>query len=362
MIVEHASHRAELQGRELLVLRLTGVLRPDDLSGLLARVRPSIADRSTIDMLFDMRDLHMLPGDTRRRLADEIRGLPLRAAAFVGGDFSLRVIGTIVMRMLDVERAERRPVRFFDDEAEALRWLADRGTAPGAAASDPAVVVDVSRSRIDKLILALSCASFDQFDVPDAEVHVETEDDFGLLEGVFQLFIDELSVTKIMLGKSLAESEAARDELERRLGTIEDQRRTIEELSIPIIDAWDGVLTLPIVGTIDSQRAADMSDQLLVRVAATRAHSVILDLTGVEVVDTGTAAHLVTLIRATELLGTRCVLTGIGPQVATTMASLGLDLGGVRTLRTLKDGLRLCIRESEQPGARHPGSRSPTRR
>lgn len=357
MIVEHASHRAELQGSELLLLRLTGVLRSDDLGGLLARVRPAIADRSAIDVIFDMRALHMLPGDTRRRLADEIRELPLRAVAFVGGDFSLRVIGTIVMRMLDVDRGERRPVRFFDDEAEARRWLADRSTAPRAG-SDPAAAVGVSRSRIDRLILALSCASFDQFDVPDAEVQVETEDEFGLLEGVFQLFIDELAVTKIMLGKSLAESEAARDELERRLGTIEDQRRTIEELSIPIIDAWDGVLTLPIVGTIDTQRAASMSDQLLMRVAETRAHSVILDLTGVEVIDTGTAAHLVKLIRATELLGTRCVLTGIGPQVATTMAALGLDLGGVRTLRTLKDGLRLCIRESNLLG----GFRSSTPR
>jgi rsbT co-antagonist protein RsbR len=346
VIVEYASHRAELQSAELLVLRLSGVLRPDELGALLARVRPSIDDRSTIDVIFDMRALHMLPGDTRQRLTDEIRRLPLRAAAFVGGDFSLRIIGTIVMRMLDVERPEPRPVRFFEDEDEARRWLAERGVAR-APASDPAAVVGVSRSRIDKLILALSCASFDQFDVPEAEIQIASKDEFGLLEGVFQLFIDELSVTKIMLRDSLAESEAARTELERRLGTIEDQRRTIEELSIPIIDAWDGVLTLPIVGTLDTQRAADMTDQLLARVAEKRAHSVILDLTGVEVVDTGTAAHFVTLIRATELLGARCILTGIGPQVATTMAKLGLDLGGVRTLRTLKDGLMLCIRESE---------------
>jgi rsbT co-antagonist protein RsbR len=354
VIVEHASHTGEIQGPELLVLRLAGVLRPEDLGGLLEKVRPLIAGLTALDVLFDMRALHMLPGDTRRRLTDEIRALPLRAAAFVGGDFALRIIGTIVMRMLDVERPEPRPVRFFGDEAEALRWLAELRVGASAPASDLAATIGVSRSRIDKLILALSCASFDQFDVPEAEVNITKEDEFGLLEGVFQLFIDELSVTKIMLGQALAESEAARDELERRLGTIEEQRLTIAELSIPIIDAWDGVLTLPVVGTIDTQRAADMTDQLLVRVAETRAHSVILDLTGVEVVDTGTAAHLVTLIRATELLGARCVLTGIGPQVATTMAKLGLDLGGVRTLRTLKDGLRLCIRESEQRTGRAP--------
>ncbi len=347
MIVEHASQRAELRSGEILVLHLSGVLKSDDLRGLLERVRSRITGVSALDVLFDMSALQMLPGDTRRRLTDEIRALPLRAAAFVGGDFALRIIGTVVMRMLDAERAEPRPVRFFDDEGEALAWFAQLRDAGKPPTPDPTATVGVSRSRIDKLILALSCASFDLFDVPEAEIAVEAEDDFGLLEGVFQLFIDELSVTKIMLGQSLAAAEAARDELEQRLGTIEEQRLTIAELSIPIIDAWDGVLTLPVVGAIDTQRAADMTDQLLLRVAETRAHSVILDLTGVEVIDTGSAAHLVRLIRATGLLGARCVLTGIGPQVARTMASLGLDLGGVRTLRNLKDGLRLCIRESD---------------
>ncbi|MBK8714384.1 MAG: STAS domain-containing protein [Deltaproteobacteria bacterium] len=120
---------------------------------------------------------------------------------------------------------------------------------------------------------------------------------------------------------------------------------TISALSTPIIDVWEGVVTLPLVGVIDTQRAVEMTERLLARIVESGARAVIIDLTGVEVVDTATADHLVRLTRAAGLLGARCFVTGIGPNIARTLVGMGVDLGGVRTMRTLKEALRACIDE-----------------
>jgi len=209
--------------------------------------------------------------------------------------------------------------------------------------SDETVSIDAA--RIQSLLAALSFASLGMFDAKEAQVEVVVEDDFGYLEGAFALFIAELAAAKAAEQKALAESEAAREEVTRRLLVIEQQRHTIRALSTPIIDLWDGVLTLPLVGTVDTQRTVEMTEQLLDRIVATGAEDVILDLTGVEVVDTMTADHIGKLTRAAALLGCRCTITGIGPNIARTLVGIGVDLGEVRTLRTLKDGLRACIEQ-----------------
>lgn len=205
--------------------------------------------------------------------------------------------------------------------------------------------VTIDGARIQTLLSALSFASLGMFDAPEAQVPVAAEDDFGYLEGAFALFLADLAAAKAAEQKALAESELAREEVTRRLLVIEQQRHTIRALSTPIIDLWDGVLTLPLVGTVDTQRTVEMTEQLLDRIVATGAEDVILDLTGVEVVDTMTADHLGKLTRAAALLGCRCTITGIGPNIARTLVGIGVDLGEVRTLRTLKDGLRACIEQ-----------------
>lgn len=223
----------------------------------------------------------------------------------------------------------------------------------------------VQQTRIDSLLLALSYASVDRFDGPAAELRPMAEDAFGHLEGAFALFLGELAEAKAAASKAFLESEAAREELTRKLLTIEQQRHTIRALSTPIIDLWDGVLTLPLVGTLDTQRTVEMTEQLLDRIVATGASDVILDLTGVEVVDTMTADHIGKLTRAAGLLGCRCTITGIGPHIARTLVGIGVDLGSVRTLRTLKDGLRACIEARQQqqqpkPPPAPPSTPSPT--
>jgi len=196
-------------------------------------------------------------------------------------------------------------------------------------------------SRIDRLMAALACASVEAFDAPEARIDVHTEDEFGMLEHSFGVFLSEL-----------AEAKRTREIVAQQQRMLEEQRHTIRELSVPIIDLWDGILTLPVVGVIDTQRAVDMTQTLLARVVASGAHAVILDLTGVEVVDTTTAAHVANLARAARLVGARCVVTGIGPTIAQTLVAIGVDLAELETLRTLRDGLERCVRDAERAKAK----------
>ena len=129
-------------------------------------------------------------------------------------------------------------------------------------------------------------------------------------------------------------------ELEDKLATIEQQRAAIRELSTPIMEVWQGILCLPVVGLMDSARSADMTDALLRAVVATRAHSTIIDITGIEVMDTGTADHFIRMAKAVQLLGAECVLTGINPQIAQTLIHMGVDMAEVATHRSLRDALQ----------------------
>lgn len=133
---------------------------------------------------------------------------------------------------------------------------------------------------------------------------------------------------------------------EQRLETIERQRLAIADLSAPIIDVWDGILALPVVGLVDTQRSIELTERLLNRIAESGTRSVIVDLTGVDLVDTMTANHLLQMIRAASLLGTFSVLSGISPAVAQTLVQLDVDLSEITTVRNLKEALKVCLRRS----------------
>jgi rsbT co-antagonist protein RsbR len=204
--------------------------------------------------------------------------------------------------------------------------------------------VEVSSARIDRLMEALACASVEAFDAPEVTIGAQVEDEFGMLEHSFGVFLAELS-----------EAKRTRELMAQQERVLEEQRNTIRELSVPIIDLWDGVLTLPVVGVIDTQRAVDMTQMLLARIVSSGALAVILDLTGVEIVDTTTAAHIANLARAARLVGARCVVTGIGPTIAQTLVAIGVDLAELETHRTLRDGLERCVRDAERAKAKANG-------
>jgi rsbT co-antagonist protein RsbR len=138
-------------------------------------------------------------------------------------------------------------------------------------------------------------------------------------------------------------------ELEEKLATIEVQRAAIRELSTPIIEVWEGVLCLPVVGVLDSTRSAEMTEALLSAIVEKKAECAIIDITGIQVMDTGTADHFLRMARAVRLLGANCMLTGINPAIAQTIIHMGVDLSGIITHRTMRNALqRYVIRTLER--------------
>ncbi len=133
-------------------------------------------------------------------------------------------------------------------------------------------------------------------------------------------------------------------ELEAKLAVIQEQELAISELNTPVMEIWDDVLVLPIVGVVDTRRSMEIMNNLLLSIEQTQARCVIIDVTGVEVVDTKTADYLLKVMRAANLLGSRCVLTGLSSAIAQTLVEIGADLSEVRTLRNIKEGLKDCLK------------------
>ena len=125
--------------------------------------------------------------------------------------------------------------------------------------------------------------------------------------------------------------------------TIEQQRRTIMELETPVIQVWEGVLALPLVGTLDTARAQQMNEALLQRIVDTGSEVVILDITGVPVVDTAVSKHLLETVSAARLLGAEVLIVGLSTRTAMTLVQLGVDLTGVTTRTTMAKGLELAF-------------------
>jgi rsbT co-antagonist protein RsbR len=126
---------------------------------------------------------------------------------------------------------------------------------------------------------------------------------------------------------------------------IEKLRASVDELSTPMLEIWDDVLVLPVIGVVDQGRAARIMERLLDAIRTMQIGHVIIDLTGVEVVDTETADHFARLAKAVKLLGAQCVMTGIGPSVSQSMVALGVELGDLATLRSVKHALRYVLDE-----------------
>jgi rsbT co-antagonist protein RsbR len=128
------------------------------------------------------------------------------------------------------------------------------------------------------------------------------------------------------------------------LETVARHQAAIRELSTPVIRMYDGVLLLPLVGTVDSHRAEQVMETLLLRVADDQAKAVIIDIAGVPVVDTRVADHLLKTTSAVRLLGAETILTGISAQVARTIVQLGVDISSMHTRARLADGMELALR------------------
>jgi rsbT co-antagonist protein RsbR len=128
-----------------------------------------------------------------------------------------------------------------------------------------------------------------------------------------------------------------------REDVIRRQQQDMLELSTPVVKLWDGVLALPMIGTLDSARTQIVMESLLQRIVETGAEIAIIDITGVPTVDTLTAQHLLKTVTAARLMGAECIVSGIRPQIAQTIVHLGVDLEGVTTKATLADAFAVAL-------------------
>jgi rsbT co-antagonist protein RsbR len=135
------------------------------------------------------------------------------------------------------------------------------------------------------------------------------------------------------------------------------KRRVVESgkvmlaMSTPVTSIWDGILLLPLVGIVDSQRTQDIMEKTLSRIAESRARVFVMDISGVVTVDTAVANNFIRITQATRLMGCDCIISGISPSVARTLVELGANVGEVRTTATLRDALQLALATIE-PRAR----------
>ena len=133
-----------------------------------------------------------------------------------------------------------------------------------------------------------------------------------------------------------------------RESVIQRQQEELLELSTPVVKLWDGILALPMIGTLDSARTQVVMESLLQRIVETGASVAIIDITGVPTVDTLTAQHLLKTVTAARLMGADCIISGIRPQIAQTIVHLGVDLGAVTTKATLADAFRRALEMTGQ--------------
>ena len=175
---------------------------------------------------------------------------------------------------------------------------------------------------------------------------------FALKDAVYELVTDTAELIPEYLAFSRMTDDLGLHTFESyaaaREQIIADQSAAMLELSTPVIRLWDGIIAVPLVGALDSARTQLIMEKLLETLVATGADHAVLDITGVSTVDTEVAQHLLKTVSAARLLGAECIISGIRPQVAQTIVSLGIEFGDIATKATLADALAHALTRSGQ--------------
>jgi len=237
------------------------------------------------------------------------------------------------------DELERQSSRFLD----ALRKALEDGGADQDI-NDPAweeargLLADVSQARARQGFSPAETATFV----------------FSLKRPLFDRLRAELERDPVALADAIWKSNALLDQLglytveiyqKDREQVIARQQEEMLELSTPVVELWDGVLALPLIGTLDSARTQIVMESLLQRIVDTGAGIAIIDITGVPTVDTLVAQHLLKTVAAARLMGAECIISGIRPQIAQTVVHLGVDLQDVITKATLADAFAVALRK-----------------
>jgi len=175
---------------------------------------------------------------------------------------------------------------------------------------------------------------------------------FSLKQPLFSLLSEELSGDPSALTTAIWETTTLLDRLglqtteayqSAREAVIARQQTELMELSTPVVKLWDGVLAVPLIGTLDSERTQVVMETLLQGIVETNSTMAIIDITGVPTVDTLVAQHLLKTVAAARLMGADCIISGIRPQIAQTIVHLGLTLSEVTTKATMADAIALAF-------------------
>jgi rsbT co-antagonist protein RsbR len=176
---------------------------------------------------------------------------------------------------------------------------------------------------------------------------------FSLKQSIFKRDTEILKTDPAALASTLWEATVALDALglyttevfqQAREQLIARQQEELIELSTPVVQLWEGVLALPLIGTLDSERTQVVMESLLERLVATGSSIAVIDITGVPTVDTLVAQHLLKTVAAAQLMGADCIISGIRPQIAQTIVHLGIDLSAVATKASLADAFALALK------------------
>ena len=179
---------------------------------------------------------------------------------------------------------------------------------------------------------------------------------FSLKQPIFERLHRELSADPEQLAEEIWQTSVLLDRLglyttemfqKGREQLIARQQQEMLEISTPVVELWQGILALPLIGTLDSARTQIVMENLLARIVETGAEIAIIDITGVPTVDTLVAQHLLKTVAAARLMGAECVISGIRPQIAQTIVHLGVDLQDVVTKGTLADAFAVALRRSK---------------
>jgi len=146
--------------------------------------------------------------------------------------------------------------------------------------------------------------------------------------------------TKLLMLDTYVTSDQIAQFAKRR---VTESGKAMLAMSTPVTSIWDGILLLPLVGVVDSQRTQDIMEKTLSRIAESRARVFVMDISGVVTVDTQVANNFIRITQATKLMGCDCIISGISPSVARTLVELGANVGEVRTTATLRDALQLAL-------------------
>ncbi|WP_431916496.1 STAS domain-containing protein [Micromonospora wenchangensis] len=208
-----------------------------------------------------------------------------------------------------------------------------------------AVLADLSRSRARQSFTATETA-ISVYALKDVLVELAETD------GVELSLRDVLDFTGLVDRMGLLTFETY---VQTREGLIADQAEQLLELSTPVVKIWDGVVAVPLVGTLDSARAQVVMERLLQTLVDTGSPYAIIDITGVPAVDTQVAQHILKTVVAARLMGADCIISGIRPQIAQTIVALGIEFGDIATKASLADALRHVLRlTGVETSRRHP--------